>query len=196
MGLNPDLKGSLERIVFTEAEIRQRVEELGAEIDRDYRELLGERIWESPLVAVGLLRGAAIFLADLIRKIEIPLEYDFIWISSYRDATCPGEIHLLKDLELSIADRDILIVEDIVDTGRTLDYLVRLLEGRGPRSLRICCLIDKLPRREVALKLDYVGFRLEEDRFLVGYGLDYAGLYRNLPYIAVLRPEAIAKQVG
>lgn len=191
-----ELEGKIERVVIAEEELQQRIGELAAQIERDYRELLGERIWESPPIAIGLLRGAVIFLADLVRKIKIPLEYDFISISSYGDATYPGEIRLVKDLEISITDRDILVVDEIIDTGQTLSYLKGLLLERRPRSLRICCLIDKLPRRKVELPLDYVGFRFEEDRFLIGYGLDYAGLYRNLPYIASLKPEAIAGQGG
>ncbi len=185
---NGRLAKGLSRVVFTTEALQRRVRELAAEIEHDYRELLGEEVWERPVVAVGLLRGAVIFLADLVRAMEIPLEYDFISISSYGDQTAPGELKLIKDLEVPLEGRDVLIVEDITDTGRTLAYIRELLLQRGPRSLRICCLIDKVPRREVEVELDYVGFRLEEDEFLVGYGLDYAGLYRNLPYVAALKP--------
>lgn len=192
MGLNRKLK----RVLFPEGEIRRRIGELGAEITADYRKVLGESAWEvgavrqSPLpLAVGLLRGAVIFLADLVRTIDLPLEYDFITVSSYGNAASPGDLRLLKDLVDLAEGRDLLIVEDIVDTGRTLKYVQESLRARGPHSLRTCCLIDKVARREVEVELDYIGFRLEEDEFLVGYGLDYAGLYRNLPYIAALKPE-------
>jgi len=192
MGLNRKLK----RVLFKEGEIRRRIGELGAEIIKDYREMLGEAGWEevgatgrSPLLAVGLLRGAVIFLADLVRTIDLPLEYDFITVSSYGNAASPGELRLLKDLVDLAEGRDLLIVEDIVDTGRTLSYVQESLRAQGPKTLRTCCLIDKVARREVEVELDYIGFRLEEDEFLVGYGLDYAGLYRNLPYIAALKPE-------
>jgi len=182
-----ELDRRLKRVLFKEEELRRRVEELGAEITADYRRLLSKREGEQPPLAVGLLRGAAIFLADLVRAIDLPLEYDFITVSSYGNASSPGELRLLKDLVESVEGRDLLIVEDIVDTGRTLKYVQESLRRRGPRSLKSCCLVDKVARREVEVELDYVGFRLEEDEFLVGYGLDYAGLYRNLPYIAVLK---------
>ncbi|MCR4405236.1 MAG: hypoxanthine phosphoribosyltransferase [Candidatus Acetothermia bacterium] len=180
----------LKKILLSEEEIRRRVAELGAQITKDYRALVGQASWEKqlarPLLVVGLLRGVVIFLADLVRTIDVPLRYDFMTVSSYGNADSPGELLLLKDLVDPIQGQDILIVEDIVDTGQTLSYVQRTLKARKPRSLRTCCLIDKTPRREVEVQLDYVGFRLEENEFLVGYGLDYAGLYRNLPYIAAL----------
>lgn len=173
----------IERVLIPEEEIRQKVGELGAAITRDYRAILGERA----LLVVGLLRGVVIFLADLVRAIDLPLQYDFITVSSYGQADSPGELVLLKDLVDPIEGQDLLIVEDIVDTGQTLNYIQGVLRARRPRSLRTCCLIDKTPRREVEVQLDYIGFRFEENEFLVGYGLDYAGLYRNLPYIASLK---------
>jgi hypoxanthine phosphoribosyltransferase len=176
------LDKELQRVLISEEEIRHRVAELGAEITRDYRGILGEQ----SLLVVGLLRGVVIFLADLVRAIDVPLQYDLMTVSSYGNADSPGELVLLKDLVDPIEGRDLLIVEDIIDTGQTLRYIQKILRARGLRSLRTCCLIDKLPRREVAVDLDYVGFRMEENEFLVGYGLDYAGLYRNLPYIASL----------
>jgi len=179
----------LERVLWGEEELRRRIRELGATITADYRGMLGEAGRERPLLAVGLLRGAAIFLADLVRAIDLPLEYDFITVCSYGDAASPGELRLLRDLEEEVAGRDLLLVEDIVDTGRTLKFIQEILHARGARSLKTCCLIDKVARREVEVELDYIGFRLEEEAFVVGYGLDYAGLYRNLPYIAALKPE-------
>jgi len=138
---------------------------------------------------VGILKGAIPFLADLIRAIDLPLEYDFMSVSSYRNGTSPGEVRILKDLDRSIAKRDVLIVEDIVDTGNTLDHILRLFRARSPASLRVCTLIDKPVRREVDVEVHYVGFTIPEDVFVVGYGLDYAELYRNLPFIGVLRRE-------
>ncbi len=182
----------IERILFTESQIAQRVRELGQQISRDYEQLLGERIFQEPPIAVGLLRGAVIFLADLARAMHIPLEYDFIAISSYGMSDKPGELKLLKDLERPVTRRHVLIVEDIVDTGQTLAHLQDLLRARGPASVRICALLDKTPRRVRSVKLDYVGFTLTEDAFVVGYGLDYAEKYRNLPYIAALKKSAIA----
>ncbi|MFQ6118000.1 MAG: hypoxanthine phosphoribosyltransferase [Candidatus Bipolaricaulia bacterium] len=182
-----ELDRRLKKILIGEEELRRRVGELGAEITADYRRLLGKGEGERPPLAVGLLRGAAVFLADLVRAIDLPLDYDFITVRSYGDDTSPGELRLLQDLEEQVAGRDLLLVEDIVDTGRTLKYIQKNLRARSPRSLRVCCLLDKVVRREIEVELDYVGFRLEEDEFVVGYGLDYAGLYRNLPYIAVLK---------
>ena len=182
-----EFKRKVKRILIEEGEIKRRVKELGTEITADYRGKLDESSWEQPLLIVGLLRGAAIFLADLVRAIELPLEYDFITVRSYGTSTSPGELRLLQDLEEQVEGRDLLLVEDIVDTGRTLKYIQESLRARGPRSLRTCCLLDKVARREVEVELDYIGFRLEKDEFVVGYGLDYAGLYRNLPYIAVLK---------
>lgn len=187
MGLDQKLK----RVLFKEEQLRRRIGELGAEIAGDYREILGESSWERPPLAVGVLRGGVIFLADLVRAIDLPLEYDLITVSSYGDAASPGELRLLKDLVDPVEGRDLLIVEDIVDTGRTLNYIQETLRARAPKSLKTCSLIDKLARREVEVELDYVGFRLEEDEFLVGYGLDYAGRYRNLPFIAALSREAL-----
>jgi len=180
------------QIVYTEDQIAERVRALAQEIAADYRATIGEgRIHEEPPIAVGLLRGAFVFLADLARAMEIPLECDFIHISSYGRGTEPSEIKLLKDLDNPISGRHILVVEDIVDTGGTLDYLVELLEARHPASVKVCSLIDKTPRREATVNAHYVGFKLDEDAFVVGYGLDYAERYRNLPYIAALDPDSV-----
>lgn len=157
-----------------------RVVELGREVARDYA-------GRTP-VLVGVLKGAVVFLADLMRAIDGPVECDFIAVSSYGESTrSSGIVRLTKDLSASIEGRDVLVVEDIVDTGRTLAYLLRNLQTRQPRSLRVCTLLDKPSRRAVPVTLDYVGFAVP-DRFVVGYGLDHAGLHRNLPYVAVLDP--------
>lgn len=185
------MHNDIERILFTESQIAQRVRELGQQISRDYEKLLGDKIFREPPIAVGLLRGAVIFLADLARAMHIPVELAFVAISSYGMSSSPGELRVVKDLEIPVAGRHILIAEDIVDTGQTLAHLQDLLHARHPASVRICALLDKIPRRVRAVKLDYVGFTLTEDAFVVGYGLDYAERYRNLPYIAALKKSAI-----
>jgi hypoxanthine phosphoribosyltransferase len=185
------MRDEIERVLFTESQIAQRVRELGQQIARDYEKLLGDRIFHEPPVAVGLLRGAVIFLADLARAMPIPIELAFMALSSYGMSASPSEVRTVKDLEIPIAGRHILIVEDIVDTGQTLAHLQELLKVRHPASVRICALLDKTPRRTRAVQIDYVGFTLTEDAFAVGYGLDYAERYRNLTYIAVLKKSAI-----
>jgi hypoxanthine phosphoribosyltransferase len=166
------------RVLITADAIAARVGELGRQITRDY----GRR---TP-VLVGVLKGAVVFLADLMRAVEGPVECDFIAVSSYGASTrSSGIVELTKDLSGSIEGRDVLIVEDIVDTGRTLSYLLRNLGTRQPRTLQACTLLDKVARREVPVPLAYVGF-VVPDEFVVGYGLDYDGLHRNLPYLGVL----------
>jgi len=168
-------------VLITEQQIQQRVAELGAEISRDYAG--GE------VMLVCVLRGAVIFVADLLRHLTIPASVDFMAISSYgQDTRTTGVVRILKDLDESIQDRDVLVVEDIVDTGLTLSYLLDNLHHRGARSVRVCTLLDKPARRRVAVPLDYVGFTLP-DRFVVGYGLDYAQRYRGLRHIVALDHE-------
>ncbi len=175
----------VERVLLRREAIAKRVQELGAEISED---LSGDQ----PLLAVSVLRGAVIFTADLVREIKGMVEMDFMAVSSYGDASVSsGAVRVLKDLDESIEGRDVLIVEDIIDTGRTLNFLLQNLMARKPRSIRICTLLDKAERREVAVQADYVGFRIP-DAFVVGYGLDYAGRYRNHPELLVLRSEAVA----
>ena len=158
-----------------------RIRELGAEVSRDY---VGR-----DLLLICVLKGAIFFLADLMRAIDLPLELDFMAISSYGAATdASGVVRILKDLDASIADRDVLIVEDIIDSGLTLSYLVRTLEARRPASLEICALLTKPSRRQMEVPVRYVGFEIP-DRFVIGYGLDYAERYRNLPYLGVLADE-------
>jgi hypoxanthine phosphoribosyltransferase len=159
-------------------ELARRVRELGAEISRDYE-------GREPLL-VCVLKGAVFFLSDLMRCIDVSCEVDFMAVASYGSATeSSGVVRILKDLDAAIEGRDVIIVEDIVDSGLTLQYLLRSLGGRGPRSLEVCALLTKPERRRVELRPRYVGFEIP-DRFVVGYGLDHAERYRNLPYVAVL----------
>jgi hypoxanthine phosphoribosyltransferase len=168
----------IQRILIPAGDLTARVVQLGRQIQADYAGRVP--------ILVGVLKGAVVFLSDLMRAIDAPCECDFIAVSSYGASTrSSGIVELTKDLSVPIEDRDVLIVEDIVDTGRTLTYLRRNLETRQPRTLRVCTLLDKASRREVPVSLDYVGFTIP-DEFVVGYGLDFAGLYRNLPYLAVL----------
>ncbi len=165
------------RVFITEEALKARVSELGAEISRDYE--------GQDLLLVAVLKGSVVFLADLMRQITIPHSIDFMATSSYGAATeSSGIVRILKDLDVPIIERNVLIVEDIVDTGHTLTYLRRLLLERQPASLRVATLLDKRERREVEVPLDYIGFEIPNE-FVVGYGLDYAELYRNLPYIAI-----------
>lgn len=180
------------KVLWDETTIQVRVRELAAQITRDYERSLGESLGRNPPMAVGLLRGAVIFLSDLIRAMPISVECDFIQIASYGKDSKPGTLRLIRDLESPVKNRHLLIVEDIVDTGQTLGSLQEKLKARGAASVKFCALIDKTTRRRTSVELDYVGFRMEEDAFLVGYGLDYAERYRNLPYIAALKPEAVA----
>ncbi len=174
-----ELDSEIARILFSEEVIQGRVRELGAQITRDYR-------GKSPLL-VGILRGAAIFHADLTRHVDLRLKVDFISVSSYGAATkSSGQVRILKDLESSIEGADVILVEDIVDTGLTANYLLRNLAGRGPSSLKFCALLSKPSRREIEVTVDYLGFEIP-DEFVVGYGLDYAQKFRNLPYIGVLK---------
>jgi hypoxanthine phosphoribosyltransferase len=159
-------------------DLRRRVAELGEEISRDYA--------GRSLLLVGVLKGAVFFLSDLMRSIEIPVEVDFMAVASYGSATdSSGVVRILKDLDAAIEDRDVLIVEDIVDSGLTLQYLLRNLGSRNPRTLEVCALLTKPERRKVDLPTRYVGFEIP-DRFVIGYGLDYAERHRNLPFVAVL----------
>ena len=171
------------RCLICEDELRQMVENLGFEISRDYQD---EVRVESPLLLVGILKGAVVFMADLARSMTVPTAFDFMAVSSYgASTTSSGVVRILHDLDTSIEGRHVIIVEDIVDTGLTLRYLRDHLASRGPRSLKVCALLDKTERREVPVRVDYCGRQIP-DKFVVGYGLDYAERYRDLPYIAVV----------
>jgi len=166
-----------ETLVEAEA-LQRRVGELGAEVSRDYR--------GRDLLLVCVLKGAVFFASDLMRHIDVPCEIDFMAVASYGSATdSSGVVRILKDLDAAIEDRDVLIVEDIVDSGLTLQYLLRNLGSRNPRTLEVCALLTKPERRKVDLPTRYIGFEIP-DRFVVGYGLDYAERHRNLPFVAVL----------
>ncbi len=169
-------------VLIDEDALRNRVVELGAEISEDYdgRDLL----------LVGVLKGAIFFISDLMRELTVPCEVDFMAISSYGAATdSSGVVRILKDLEINITGRDVLVVEDIIDTGLTLSYLMRNLGAREPASLEVCALLVKHGRRETDVPVKYVGFEIP-NRFVVGYGLDFGERYRNLPHVAVLEPES------
>jgi hypoxanthine phosphoribosyltransferase len=160
-------------------DLERRVGELAAEISRDYA--------GKDLILIGVLKGAVFFLSDLMRRLEVPVEVDFMAVASYGSATkSSGVVRILKDLDAVIEGRDVLIVEDIVDSGLTLQYLLRNLEGRNPRSLEVCALLIKPERRKVELQTRYVGFEIP-NRFAIGYGLDHGERYRNLPYVAALK---------
>ncbi|MFB0537642.1 MAG: hypoxanthine phosphoribosyltransferase [Anaerolineae bacterium] len=175
------MKEDIADILIGTEELQAKVAQLGRQISEDYR-------GQNPLL-ICLLRGAVVFLSDLIRAIDIPLEMDFMAISSYGDSTeSSGVVRLVMDLKSNITGRNVLIVEDIVDTGRTLAYILDNLQTRRPADIKVCALLSKPSRREVQVELDYLGFEIP-DRFVVGYGLDYAENYRNLPFIGVLKPE-------
>ena len=181
METNAALYGDLSRILVTREEIGQAVKELGERITRDYQ-------GKEPLF-IGILKGAVVFFADLIREIDLPLSMDFMVVSSYGASTkTSGVVQVVKDVGQDITGRDVLIVEDIVDSGMTLSYLKQYLSTRGAASIRIVTLLDKPERRRVELKADYFCFTIP-DEFVVGYGLDYAEKYRNLPDIGVLHPR-------
>jgi hypoxanthine phosphoribosyltransferase len=171
-------------LVIDAARIRRRVAELGAAIARDYA--------DRPPLLVGVLKGSVPFLADLVRQIPLPVRVDFIAISSYGDGGRSGVVRILKDLSQSIEGDDVLLVEDIIDTGLTVTYLLATLRARRPRSLEVCALLDRTARRIIEVPIRYRGFEIP-DEFVVGYGLDYRGRYRNLPAILGVRdPEALA----
>lgn len=165
--------------LVSESDLRARVAELGAQINRDYQ--------GRDLLMVGVLKGAVLFLADLMRELEVPCEIDFMAVSSYGSETdSSGVVRILKDLDAPIEDREVLLVEDIIDSGLTLHYLLKNLRARSPRSLEVCALLTKPERRRVDLPIRYVGFEIP-NRFAIGYGLDHAQRYRNLGYVAALK---------
>ena len=179
------LEQDIERVLFTEQELKDRVAEIAAQIDRDYA-------GKEPML-ISVLRGSFIFMADLVRSITLPCTVDFMAVSSYgAGTTSSGQVKITKDLSESIEGRDIIVVEDILDSGNTLSYLFQLLQARHPASIRLCTLLDKPSRRTKPVTADYTGFTVE-DLFVVGYGLDYAEKYRNLPYIGILKPSVYEK---
>lgn len=175
------LEKNIEKVLLTKDQLEQRIKELGAEITRDYQ--------GKELVLAAVLRGSYVFMADLTRAIDLPLTVDFMAVSSYGAGTVSsGQVEIKKDLSDPIEGKNLLIIEDILDSGNTLYYLMDVLSARHPASIRICTLLDKPERRVKPIKADYSGFVIP-DAFVVGYGLDYAEKYRNLPYVGVLKPE-------
>ena len=174
----------IERVLLSEEQLRQRVRELGEEISKEYA---GKEI-----LMIGVLRGAVMFMADLARAIDVPVMIDFMAVSSYGTSTSSsGIVRILKDLDEEVAGKHVLIVEDIIDSGLTLSYLVDNIKSRQPASVRICTLLNKPERRKVDLEVNYNGFTVP-DEFVVGYGLDYAEKYRNVPFIGILKPAIYA----
>lgn len=175
------MKNVVKEVLLTEEEIESKVKELGKQITEDYQ--------GKDVLLVGILKGAVIFMAELCKNIDLPIMMDFMAVSSYGNSTTStGEVKINKDLDYSVEGKDVLIVEDIIDTGFTLSYLTDNLRKRGANSVKIVTLLDKPDRRNIEVKVDYLGFSIP-DEFVVGYGLDYAELYRNLPYIAALKEE-------
>ena len=175
------LEQDIERVLVSEEQLAQRVKEIAARIDADYA-------GKEPLL-VSVLRGSFVFMADLVRQITLPCTVDFMAVSSYGSGTTSsGQVKIIKDLSEPIEGRDVLVVEDILDSGNTLSYLLKLLEARHPASIRLCTLLDKPERRTKPVAVQYTGFTIP-DEFVVGYGLDYDEKYRNLPYIGILKPR-------
>jgi len=178
-----ELERAVGEILIDKDTLAARVAELGAEVSADYE--------GRDLLLIGVLKGAVFFMADLMRHLSVPCEVDFMAISSYGDSTdSSGIVRILKDLDINIEGRDVLVVEDIIDSGLTLSYLMRNLESREPASLEVCALLTKPERREIDVPVRYVGFEIP-NRFVVGYGLDFGERYRNLPYVAVLSEDLI-----
>ena len=176
-----DMLKDIDRILISEEELSKIVKELGAKITEDYK--------DKNLLLVSILKGSVTFMADLMREITVPCEIDFMCVSSYGGGTkTSGTVKIIKDLDINLEGKDLLLVEDILDSGKTLNYITQVLKTRNPASIRICTLLDKPERREADIKADYFG-AFVPDEFVVGYGLDYAEKYRNLPYIGVLKPE-------
>lgn len=175
------MKKSIEEVLVTKAQLKKRVKELADQISKDYK--------NKELVLVGVLKGGFVFMADLMRELSIPVEVDFISVSSYgKSSKTTGIVRIIKDIDINIIDKHVLIVEDLIDTGLTLDYLKELLIARDPMSVKICTILDKPSRRKVNIKVEYKGIEIP-DKFVVGYGLDFAGKFRNIPEVCSLRPE-------
>lgn len=176
----------IEKVLFTEEQIKERVKEIAKSINEEYK---GKKV-----LMLCILKGSVVFFADLVRELDIDCKFDFMVVSSYgASATTSGQVMIIKDLSESIEDTNVVIVEDILDTGTTLGYLKNILLQRNPASLKICTLLDKPARRTNDLKADFSGFEIP-DEFVVGYGLDYAESYRNLPFVGVLSPKVYANK--
>ena len=181
---NREMLQDFEDVLFTERQIAVMVERIGKEISRDYQ---GKN-----LLLISVLKGSVVFMADLMRSITIPARIDFMAVSSYGSGVkTSGVVKINMDLKIPLEGYDVVVVEDILDSGKTLHYLMELLQGRGPKSIRVCTLFDKPERRETDVQASYVGSQIP-DAFIVGYGLDYAEKYRNLPFVGILKPEVYA----
>ncbi len=180
------MENDIQKVLISEAQLQARIRQLGEELSRDYE-------GKNPIV-IGVLKGVVVFYADMIRQLKVPCEMEFMWISSYEGTESSGTVLVKHDLSKDIKGRHVLILEDIYDTGRSLDFLYHHLLEKEPASLKICTLLDKPERRlsQITLQADYVGFTIPNE-FVVGYGLDYDEYYRNLPYIGILKPEVYTK---
>ena len=180
------MEQDIQQILITEEQLRTRIEELGQQLTQDYA-------GKDPII-VGVLKGVVVFYADMVRKIKVPCQMDFMWLSSYAGSSSTGKIVVKQDVTADIKGRHVLILEDIYDTGNSLDFTCRHLMAKQPASLKICTLLDKPERRKpgITLKPDYVGFTVP-NAFVVGYGLDYNEQYRNLPYVGILKPDVYEK---
>ncbi len=177
----------IERVLYTEEDIAARVKELSAKISEDYKDIA------KPLLTVGILNGAVMFYTDLVRRVSIPVHFDFMIASSYDANThTSGKVNILKNLDNDPKGRDILLVEDIVDSGTTMNYLVEYFKDKGAKSVKVCALLNKPSRRKIDVDVDYCGFEVP-DEFIVGYGLDFAQHYRNLPYLGILKRSVYSK---
>ena len=176
----------IERVLFTQEELREKVAAMGKKISEDYQNA------SEDVFCVGILKGAVVFYTDLVRSISLPVQFDFMIASSYGNETSTsGSVKLLKDLDYDVEGKHLIIIEDIIDSGTTMQYLMRILRERRPKSIKLCALLSKPSRRTTDVHIDYLGAEVP-DEFLVGYGLDYAGTYRNLPYIGILKPAVYA----
>ena len=176
----------IERVLFTQEELQEKVDAMGKKISEDYQNA------SEDVFCVGILKGAVVFYTDLVRSISLPVQFDFMIASSYGNETSTsGSVKLLKDLDYDVEGKHLILIEDIIDSGTTMQYLMRILRERRPKSIKLCALLSKPSRRTADVHIDYLGAEVP-DEFLVGYGLDYAGAYRNLPYIGILKPAVYA----
>ena len=177
----------VEKVLYTEEEIASRVKEIAAQVSEDYKDI------KKPLLTVGILNGAVMFYTDLVRRLSVPVHFDFLIASSYdANSQSSGKVNILKNIDNDPKGRDILLIEDIVDSGTTMDYLITYFKSRGANSVKICTLLNKPSRHKVEVEIDYCGFEVP-DEFIVGYGLDFAQHYRNLPYLGILKRSVYSK---
>ncbi len=182
------MENDIKEILFTEKQLKERIKKLAEQISKDYEGVEGE------IYCVGMLKGAAIFFADLVRAVSLPVKFDFMIASSYENrAVSSGSVEIKKDFSYGVEGKHLILIEDIVDSGITMHYLLDYLHRKNPASLKLCALMDKVSRRREKVDIDYCGFEVP-DEFLVGYGLDYAGRYRNLPYVGILKREIYEKE--